>query len=108
MEIGIIIKLLIKEKGLTQVEVADKIGKSLTALNQIVNGSYYPTTKTLDKICEALEIPKPILYFLTISEDDIPADKLEVYRMLVPSIRHFLITIFGKNYNHIVNANKMV
>ena len=97
MELGKVINALIKKRGLTQVEVAKQIGKSPTALSQIVKGIYKPNPATLEKICEVLNIPQPILYFLTISEKDIPEDKLELYRMLAPSLRDFLMKIFGED-----------
>ena len=97
MDIGIVIGKLIKQKGLTQVEFAGKIGKSTTALSQIVKGTYKPNPTTLEKICQELEIPEPVLHFLTISEEDVPKEKLELYRMLAPSLRDFVIKIFGDN-----------
>ena len=96
MELGKVINLLIKKRGLTQVEVANRIGKSTTALSQIIKVSYNPNPDTLEKICLVLEVPQPILYFLTISEKDIPKDKIELYRMLAPSLKDFLIKIFGE------------
>lgn len=97
MEIGKVVNILIKKKGLTQAEVANRIGKSPTALSQMINGVYNPSPDTLDKICKVLGVPQPILYFLTISEEDIPEDKVELYRMLAPSIKEFLIKIFGED-----------
>jgi len=99
MEIGTVIGILIKQKKLTQMEVAERIGKSPTALSQIIKGVYNPSPDTLDKICEVLEIPQPILYFLTISEKDIPSDKLELYKMLAPALRDFVYRIFGNEVN---------
>ena len=99
MELGKVIGKLIKQKKLTQVEVASKIGKSTTALSQIIKGTYNPNPDTLEKLCKVLEIPQPILYFLTISEDDIPEDKLDLYRMLAPALRDFVIRIFGDEVN---------
>lgn len=49
------IKELIKEKGYTQQQFADKIGMSRVGLAQIVNGK--PSYPTLEKIAEALEVP---------------------------------------------------
>lgn len=49
------IKELIKEKGYTQQQFADKIGMSRVGLAQIVNGK--PSYLTLEKIAEALEVP---------------------------------------------------
>jgi transcriptional regulator with XRE-family HTH domain len=103
MEIGTVIGKLIKQKGLTQVEVSKRIGKSSTALSQIVRGTYKPNPDTLDKICKVLDIPQPILYFLTISEEDVPADKIELYRMLAPSLKDFVVKIFGDEVNNIQN-----
>ncbi len=103
MELGKVINLLIKRKGLTQVEVAKRIGKSTTALSQIIKGSYNPNPDTLDKICKVLEVPQPILFFLTISEEDIPDDKLELYRVLAPTIKDFLIKIFGEEREELLN-----
>jgi transcriptional regulator with XRE-family HTH domain len=96
MELGKVINLLIKKRGLTQVEVAKRIGKSTTALSQIIKGNYNPNPDTLEKICVVLGVPQPILYFLTISEKDIPKEKIELYRMLAPSLKDFLIKIFGE------------
>ena len=99
MELGQVIGRLIKQKKLTQAEVAERIGKSPTALSQIVKGVYKPNPDTLDKICAVLEIPQPILYFLTISEDDIPEDKVDLYKMLAPALRDFVYRIFGNEVN---------
>lgn len=103
MKIGEVINLIIKKRGMTQTELAKKIGKSSTALSQIINGAYDPNPETLDKICEALEVPKSILYFLTISEKDIPQDKLELYKMLAPSIKDFLIKVFGSEQQELIS-----
>ena len=54
MEIGQVLQKLIKQKGLTQAMLAEKIGKSPTALSQIIKGKYHPNPETLDKICEVL------------------------------------------------------
>ncbi|WP_409187223.1 helix-turn-helix domain-containing protein [Antarcticibacterium sp. 1MA-6-2] len=63
MEIGQVLQKLIKQKGLTQAMLAQKIGKSPTALSQIIKGRYYPNPETLDKICEVLEVPSNYCLF---------------------------------------------
>jgi len=102
MKIGQIIGNLIKKKGVTQKEVAAKIGKSTTALSQIINGVYEPNPETLDKICEVLDVPKPILHFMMISEEDIPKEKKEIYRILEPSIKEFIFSVFGSNQTQVL------
>lgn len=49
------IKELIKEKGYTQQELADKLGISRIGLTQLVNGK--PSYPTLEKFAEALDVP---------------------------------------------------
>ncbi len=49
------IKELIKAKGYTQKEFADKIGMSAVGLNQLVNGK--PSYPTLEKFALALDVP---------------------------------------------------
>lgn len=52
---GMRIKELIKEKGYTQKEFADKLGMTNIGLSQIVNGK--PSYTTLEKIASALDVP---------------------------------------------------
>lgn len=49
------IKDLIKEKGYTQQEFADKLGMTRVGLSQLINGK--PSYPTLEKIASALEVP---------------------------------------------------
>ena len=49
------IKELIKEKGYTQQEFADKLGITRVGLSQLINGK--PSYPTLEKIATALNIP---------------------------------------------------
>ena len=95
MEIGKVIKLLIKKRGLKQVDVAKSIGKSPTALSQIISGVYKPQSETLDKLSEVLNIPTAVIHFLSISEDDIPKENLALYKNLGPSMEKYLIDVFS-------------
>ena len=49
------IKELIKEKGYTQQEFADKLGITRVGLSQLINGK--PSYPTLEKIATALNVP---------------------------------------------------
>lgn len=49
------IKDLIKEKGYTQQEFADKLEMTRVGLSQLINGK--PSYPTLEKIATALEVP---------------------------------------------------
>ncbi|CEN33586.1 helix-turn-helix domain-containing protein [Capnocytophaga cynodegmi] len=48
------IKDILKEKALTQNELAEKLGVSQVALNKVINGN--PTIETLLKIANVLEV----------------------------------------------------
>lgn len=48
------VKELIKEKGYTQQEFADKLGMSRVGLSQIINGK--PSYQTMEKLAEALGV----------------------------------------------------
>lgn len=50
------IKELLKEKGLTQQELADKVGVSYQSMKQTLNAPSV-TTFTLEKIATALDVP---------------------------------------------------
>lgn len=49
------IREVIEEQGMTTKEVADKLGISLSALNQNISGN--PSVKVLTRISEVLDVP---------------------------------------------------
>lgn len=55
MEFRIRIKELCKEKGITQKDLAGKLGVTDISLNKTLRGEY-PQLQTLEKIAEALEV----------------------------------------------------
>lgn len=54
------IKEVIKEKGMTITELADKMGINRVNLSNMVNGN--PTVETLNKIALALNVPVTKLF----------------------------------------------
>ena len=54
------IKEVIKEKGMTITELADKMGINRVNLSNMVNGN--PTVETLNKIALALNVPVTELF----------------------------------------------
>ena len=53
-----LIKMIIKkriEKGLTQKELARKIGTKQSAVSRLESGTYNPTISFLEKVAEALD-----------------------------------------------------
>lgn len=97
MKIHEVINKLLNSRGISQKELSKKIGKSQTAVSQLLSGKYNFSESTLIKISDVLEIPVPILQFLALDESDIPEHKKELYRMLNPSMKRFLDEIFNLN-----------
>lgn len=56
----LIIKEILKEKGLTQKELADMTGMSYAGVSKALNGS--PTLDTLDRIAEVLGVETSALF----------------------------------------------
>lgn len=82
MKIGATIKKLRKEKKISQVDFAKQCGISQTYLSQLENDERNPTVNVLEKISSVLEVPYPVLSFLSITIDNVPEEKKEVYQRM--------------------------
>ena len=69
MDLGNVIKINRKKKGQTQNEFASLCGITQTYLSQIEGNLKEPNLSTLKLISENLNIPLPILFFLSMTED---------------------------------------
>lgn len=94
MNLGNTIKRVRKKKNIKQIELSNKCNISLTYLSQIENNKKEPALSTLREISNYLNIPLPILFFISLSEDDIPSEKREAYKFLYPSINNLITDIF--------------
>jgi transcriptional regulator with XRE-family HTH domain len=86
MNIGITLRNIRKRKGLSQQDLALKANISRTYISQIEKGECNPTIDILDSICKVLEIPFPILSFLSLDIKSIPENKREDYLKIEPAI----------------------
>ena len=50
------IKSILKEKGMTNIAIADKVGITRPNMSNILNGKTKPSLETLDKIADALNV----------------------------------------------------
>ena len=78
----------------TQTIFAKSIGITQTYLSQIENGIKKPSTDLLDRISIYVEIPMPLLFWYSITEEDIKKSKLEAYRMLKPAADALIKSFF--------------
>ena len=70
MNQGATIKKLCKQQGITQKKLAYAIGKSTTAVNQIIKGTYSATPETIIKICTVFNITVDIFYYMCITKEE--------------------------------------
>ena len=94
MNLGNTIKNIRKHKGYTQGEFALECGITQTYLSQIENNQKEPNLSVLKTIADKLSIPLPILFFLSITEDDVQLEKREMFNLIDPAIKKIINEIF--------------
>ena len=95
MEIGLTIKHFRKLKGIKQKELATKAKISPSYLSQIENNSKDPNLSTIKAISKSLEIPLPVLLFISLGDNDIPKSKREGFNAIYPSIKLYIESLFS-------------
>ena len=91
MDIGKAIKLVRKQKGLSQEQLGNKIGLSGNAISQIEIGATFPQKDNIKNICNALDIPVAYLLFFCISDEDLPEKSRAIFNALQQPIKDILI-----------------
>lgn len=95
MNLGSIIKEIRKQRRQTQIEFAANCSITQTYLSQIENNAKEPNLATLKKISENLDLPLPILFFLSLNEDDIPPEKRKAFEIINPSVKSLINEFFS-------------
>ena len=91
MNLGKAITAFRKKKGLSQKELASYCGLSANALCNIEKGHSFPSKETIESICHSLDISVGMLLFSSLDDNDIPPQKLEVFKALQKP----LLELFG-------------
>ena len=94
MDLGIVIKNIRKQKGQTQDEFASLCGITQTYLSQIENNAKEPAISTLKTISEKLGMPLPILFFQSLTSEDINPNKRNAFELVSPSIKSLVNEFF--------------
>ena len=95
MDLGTIIKDIRKQKGQTQGELASLCDITQTYLSQIESNQKEPNLSTLKTISEKLNVPLPILFFLSMTEEDVPANKRKAFNIVSPSVKSLVNEFFA-------------
>lgn len=94
MNIGKVIKDIRKQKKQTQTEFAQLCEITQTYLSQIESNTKEPNLSTLKKISVNLDIPLPILFFMSLNEDDISPEKRAAFEIINPSVKSLINEFF--------------
>ena len=95
MDLGNAIRLVRKGTGLDQKTVASSIGISPTYLSQIEKNKKEPSLKILQKISDALSVPLPVIFFLSLTEEDVPSNRKQAFKFIYPAINEFVKSFFN-------------
>jgi transcriptional regulator with XRE-family HTH domain len=71
MNLGNAVKELRKKRGLTQGNFCEEIGITQSYLSQVEKGHKEPSIDVLKKIADALGTPMPVLFWFTLTEEDV-------------------------------------
>ena len=80
-----------------QCVFAENVGITQTYLSQIENGKKKPSTELLERISNFIDVPLPIMFWNSITEQDIAPEKIEAFRVLQPSINRFINTFIPES-----------
>lgn len=92
MDIGKAIKTLRVSRGLTQKQLADRVGCSETNMIFMETGRSFPRMEKIESICRELNIPQAYLLVFALTKEDIPEGKQGVYETRVQPLRDELLS----------------
>jgi transcriptional regulator with XRE-family HTH domain len=90
MNLGNTITQLREQKGMKQGEFAEVLDISQTYLSQIENNRRFPNISLLQKIGSELSMPLPLIFFLSLDEQDIPRSKRTEFKTIYPLLKKFI------------------
>jgi transcriptional regulator with XRE-family HTH domain len=97
MKLGDTLSGLREARGLKQREVAEKSKITQAYLSQIENNRKEPNMSTLRAISEILEVPVPVIFFLSMEQNDFPEKKKEAFAIISPLIKSLINDLFIKS-----------
>ena len=92
--LGETIKQIRTQQGMTQGELAEKAKIAQATLSQIELGKTEPSKATLQKLSEVLETPLPIIFIMSVTPEEIPEGKREVFKTIQPIVKTLLQDAF--------------
>jgi transcriptional regulator with XRE-family HTH domain len=94
MSTGTIIKELRQKAGISQKDLADRLGYSQTHFSQVENGNSFASRSLLDRISYELKIPVEVVMFKALTRESVVPEKRELFDQLKPTIDGLIDTLF--------------
>lgn len=94
MNLGKTIKNIRSKKELSQIDLAFKCDITQTYLSQIEGNLKEPSISVLKSISNILEVPLPIIFFLSMDEDDVKIEKRETFEMISNPLKSLINEVF--------------
>lgn len=91
MDLGTALKSIRKELKVSRVELAKRSDLSVTALYNIENNISFPSRETIAKLCVSLDIPVSYLMLYSLTEEDVPDEKRELFKLAIEPVKAFLM-----------------
>lgn len=95
MDLGSVIRKIRQNRGQTQTEFALACGITQTYLSQIENNTKEPNLSKLKDISNVVDIPLPILFYLSLNKEDIEPSKRAEFDLLSPKVNDLINEFFG-------------
>lgn len=95
MDLGNTIRYKRKELGLNQGQFAKACGITQTYLSQLEHNQKEPNLSTLKAIAEALKMPLPILFFLSMTAEDVQPKKRKAFSEINEQLKLIIDEFFS-------------
>ena len=90
MNLGLEIRKTRKAQKINQQELSRRTGLSQAYISQVENGHKKPSQDAIETICEALNTHAGILYWNSLTEQDVPENKRFAFKVIKPSVDRLL------------------
>lgn len=78
----------------SQMVFAERIGITQTYLCQLERNNKKPSIDLLENISDSVKIPMPILFWKSLTEDQVPIEKKEFFNIVKPHIDALIMEVF--------------
>jgi len=94
MNLGTTISTLRKTRKIKQGAFAERCKISQSYLSLIEHNRKEPNLSKLKDIASVLNVPLPVIFFLSIEKGDVPLRKRPAYDMVMPSVEKLINDVF--------------